>query len=329
MAAMPSRVFILRISFLAVFLSTSALALSAQDDYAGQWALKLGSRNFLVINFHEYQGKFTGTLSRPSHSSIGASFSNISPDVITEPIVSSSFKAGVLTFVVQNPLKKSDTDSYTFTTRDATLKPGQGLLQFVGVPVDPWVLTRVPASPQLTVATDWDPHQMYLPGESDQPSAEMQKIFEEDQKPRQSLALTKAEGANVYKQDVIRRAEVRHLLANGDLHTGKDFELAAFIFQHGDTPDDYLLAHTLAMIAVARGDPSALWIATATLDRYLNSIQKPQIYGTQFHFTKETPWTQEPYNRDLISDALRRDLGVPSLAAQQKQLEKYKTANQP
>jgi hypothetical protein len=27
--------------------------------------------------------------------------------------------------------------------------------------------------------------------------------------------------------------------------------------------------HTLAMVAVAKGDPSALWIATATLDRYL------------------------------------------------------------
>jgi len=328
MMPMPSRAFMLRISLLAVLLSTSVLALAAPNDYVGQWVLKLGSRNYFVINIHEDQGKLTGTLSRPSHSSIGASFSNISSDTITEPIVSSSLKAGVLSFVVQNP-RKRDTDSYTLTTRNDVLKPGQALLQLVGVPIDPWILTRVPVSPQLAVATDWDPHQMYLPGESDQPNAEMQRIFEEDQKPRQSLALTKAEGANVYKHDAIRRAEVRHLLANGDLHTGKDFELAAFIFQHGDTSDDYLLAHTLAMIAVARGDPGALWIATATLDRYLNSIQKPQIYGTQFHVTKGTPWTQEPYNRDLISDALRRDLGVPSLAAQQKQLEKYKTANQP
>ena len=53
----------------------------------------------------------------------------------------------------------------------------------------------------------------------------------------------------------------------------------------------------------------------------------PQIYGTQFNFTKDTPWTQDPYNRRLISDDLRRRLGVPSQAAQQKQLEKYKAAN--
>lgn len=318
----------LRISLLAALLSTSVLALAAQNDYVGQWVLKLGSRNYFVINIHEDQGKLTGTLSRPSHSSIGASFSNISSDTITEPIVSSSFKAGVLSFVVQNP-RKRDTDSYTFTTRNAALKPGQALLQLVGVPIDPWILTRVPVSPQLTVATDWDPRQMYLPSESGQSNAEMQKIFEEDQRPRQNLKMAKADWSTISKKDEARRAEVRHLLANGDLHTGKDFELAAFIFQHGNTPDDYLLAHTLAMIAVARGDPGALWIATATLDRYLNSIQKLQIYGTQFHFAKGTPWTQEPYNRDLISDALRRDLGVPSLAAQQKQLEKYKSSNQP
>jgi hypothetical protein len=33
--------------------------------------------------------------------------------------------------------------------------------------------------------------------------------------------------------------------------------------------------------------------------------------------------TQEPYNRVLISDALRQQLGVPKQAAQQKQLEQF------
>ena len=82
-------------------------------------------------------------------------------------------------------------------------------------------------------------------------------------------------------------------------------------------PDDYLMAHTLSMIAVAKGDSSALWIATATLDRYLQSTGKPQIYGTQFKPGKEA--SQEPFNRKLISDSLRHEMGVPSLAAQQEQ----------
>ena len=104
------------------------------------------------------------------------------------------------------------------------------------------------------------------------------------------------------------------------------------MFQHGSTSDDYLLAHTLAMIAVAKGDASALWIGSASLDRYLQSIGKPQIYGTQFKRDSDANATQQPYDRDLIQNALRRQLGVPSLAAQQEQLqywtEQFKSANE-
>jgi len=155
---------------------------------------------------------------------------------------------------------------------------------------------------------------------------DMQRIFEEDQKARQGPPVSPAEGKLIYQKDQTRRVQVRDLLAKGALHTGKDFEQAVFVFQHGGGPDDYLLAHTLAIIAVARGNSGAIWIAAATLDRYLGAMKQPQIYGTQFHKTKDTPWTQEPYNRSLISDALRDQLGVPSEAAQQDQLESYKSA---
>src|SRR4030095_15659952 len=97
---------------------------------------------------------------------------------------------------------------------------------------------------------------------------------------------------------------------------------------HGETPDDYLLAHTLAMIAVAKGDSGALWIGTATLDRYLQSIKRPQIYGTQFKTVADGKMTQEPYNRTLISDLLRDELGVPDLAAQQEQLKAWQAEAQ-
>ena len=149
----------------------------------------------------------------------------------------------------------------------------------------------------------------------------MQKIYEADQKPRQNPAdLTPEKWSVINREDAERRNQTAKLLADGQLHTGEDFNRAAFIFQHGSTPDDYLLAHTLAMIAVAKGDETALWIGTATLDRYLQSVGKPQIYGTQFKSGKDA--TQEPFNRSLISDSLRRELGVPSLAAQLDQ-QKY------
>jgi hypothetical protein len=150
----------------------------------------------------------------------------------------------------------------------------------------------------------------------------MQQIFEQDQKDRQA-GVGKIDWGVVDKADAARREATRKLLADGKLHTGEDFERAAFVFQHGDTPDDYLLAHTLAMVAVARGQGGALWIEAATLDRYLNSIHQLQIYGTQFYFKPDEPTTQEPYNRNLIPDALRRDLGVPSQAAQEEQRKRY------
>jgi hypothetical protein len=79
------------------------------------------------------------------------------------------------------------------------------------------------------------------------------------------------------------------------------------------------------MVAVSRGQSSAIWIGAATLDRYLNSIHQPQIYGTQFWTRVNEPTTQEPYNRSLIPDTLRRFLRVPSQVAQEEQRKGYET----
>jgi hypothetical protein len=140
----------------------------------------------------------------------------------------------------------------------------------------------------------------------------MRSLFAEDQRVRLQNVPAWQWG------DDKRREQVHKLLAENALKTGKDFEEAAFIFQHGDTPDDYLLGHTLAMVAVAKGDARALWIATATLDRYLQAIGRKQIFGTQFRLLPgingkidtKAPWTQEPYDPTLVPDSLRTELGV-------------------
>ncbi|HTV08225.1 MAG TPA: hypothetical protein VMD97_04185 [Candidatus Aquilonibacter sp.] len=155
-------------------------------------------------------------------------------------------------------------------------------------------------------------------------SAEMKQIFQEDQDVRQPAP--KAAPRLVPRDDAARREATKKLLDAGALHTGDDFFEAAVVFQHGDRPDDYLLAHTLACIAVAKGNRDGLWIAAATLDRYLQKIGQPQIYGTQFsRANQDAPWTQDPYDRDLISDALREQLGVPPLAAQADQLKHFQS----
>lgn len=148
-------------------------------------------------------------------------------------------------------------------------------------------------------------------------NAEMKAIFDADQADR-SGSVGRIDWATVEPRDRARLARTRELLSAGALQTGDDFYHAAFVFQHGATSDDYLLAHALAVAATARGRDRAAWIAAASLDRYLQQIGQPQIYGTQYLTHKGKPTTQEPYNRGLVPDALRTALGVATQAEQEK-----------
>jgi len=151
---------------------------------------------------------------------------------------------------------------------------------------------------------------------------EMKRIYDADQGDRQ-VKPGAVDWKTVGPRDAARRARTHQLLAEGRLHTGADFVEAAYIYQHGDTPDDFLMAHTLAVIALKKGgDDRAPYIAAASLDRYLQRIEQKQIYGTQSNSRDGEAWTREPYNRDLVSDALRRELAVPDLATQDADLAK-------
>jgi len=150
---------------------------------------------------------------------------------------------------------------------------------------------------------------------------EMTAIFVADQAARDRPATI--DWNVVGPADKIRRARTQVLLASGQLNSADDFYHAAFVFQHGDEADDYLKAHALAVVAVAKGEAKATWIAAATLDRYLQRMGQPQIYGTQFLHNAGKAWTQEPYKRDLIPDALRQATGVPTLAKQGEQLKDW------
>ena len=306
--------------FLGVMLTVNSPA-QQTSGFAGNWVLRLGNRIFVVVTLSPIlgsDGHFTGFLARPKHYSVanGAFFSGIKGPAVRYPIIHSSSKANCVAFTTQNPANNNDKDEF----RLCTDRQGHGNLQIDISGFEPWPVTREKGS--LAIATDWDSTRSYFLDDSDVSNPEMQRIFEADQKDRQP-GVGKIDWGVVEKADAARREETRKLLSDGKLHTGEDFERAAFVFQHSDTPDDYLLAHTLAMVAVARGQGSALWIEAATLDRYLNSIHQPQIYGTQFYFKAHEPTTQDPYNRSLLPDALRRSLGVPSQAAQEEQRKKY------
>lgn len=154
-------------------------------------------------------------------------------------------------------------------------------------------------------------------------NAEIQALFAADQAVRQGLSARKIDRAFAVKMvadDRERRAAAKRLLDTGALHTGADYYAAAFIFQHGSSSDDYLLAHSLALAAVAKGKADATWIAAATLDRYLQTIGQKQIYGTQFIAGKQGGATMQPYDAALVPDPLRVALGVPDRAAQEARL---------
>lgn len=147
-------------------------------------------------------------------------------------------------------------------------------------------------------------------------NAEMATLYAADQAPRTNGGAT-VDWSVVGPQDEARRARTRALLDGGSLSTANDFYNAATVFQHGNEASDYLLAHSLAVIAAARGRADAAWMAAASLDRYLQAVGRPQIYGTQFRIPDRQNATQEPYDRALVSDALRQALGVPPLAEQE------------
>jgi hypothetical protein len=147
-----------------------------------------------------------------------------------------------------------------------------------------------------------------------------------------------------YKHGNARRAEIRKLLEEGQITSGEDFSDAALIFQHGQTPDEFLFAHVLAVEALMRGGSADKWIAAATLDRYLHAVNQPQVFGTQYPGDKSvgnTPKpqvdprvmniqrTQQPYDAKLIPDSVRQDFCVPDVNQQEKNLAIFNSGHRP
>jgi hypothetical protein len=159
-------------------------------------------------------------------------------------------------------------------------------------------------------------------------SSEVHRLFLEDQKDREG-PIASLDWEKISPRDQSRRQRVHEILAAGGLKTAQDFHDAAYIYQHGEDASDFLFAHILGMMAVQKGDRSSLWISAATLDRYLKSVQQSQVFGTQYNSINNGPYTQDPYNRILIPDALRLAFCVPDLEQQQKNIAEFNAGKYP
>jgi len=123
-------------------------------------------------------------------------------------------------------------------------------------------------------------------------------------------------------QDERHRTIVMRIIDLELLQTSKDHFHAAMIMQHGDESNDYKLAMQLATRAyrLDSTDNISLWLASAAEDRYLQSIGKPQIWGTQLQTDSNGIWTYEPFDKNKISDAERIARGIGSISEIEKRV---------
>ena len=109
-------------------------------------------------------------------------------------------------------------------------------------------------------------------------------------------------------QDPLRRARVLALVDSGVPATGRDFQNAATVLQHGQESTDFMLAHELSLAAYALGDTTALWLVARSYDRMLLHLGHRQRLATQFH--GQTLW---PMDDTAMNDRVRVALGGRSL----------------
>jgi hypothetical protein len=219
-----------------------------------------------------------------------------------------------------------------------SLRPVPGKTQGanVGHPWEPeevdWFMTMLKkAAPTLAVAEartidDWLRGQKQRAAEEarlarEALAKELADLYKADQADRENWArLSPDEQSAVGARDEKRRQRVMEMVRASQLLTADDFYHAAMVLQHGAKPEDFLLAHELASVAAFKGRADAKWLSAAALDRFLQSVGRPQRFGTQFGTKDGSPWTQDPYDRSL-PDAIRKEYGVPTLREQKLKLE--------
>lgn len=124
------------------------------------------------------------------------------------------------------------------------------------------------------------------------------------------------------RRDFERRQRVMQLVAANELNTAEDYYHAAWIMNHGDTPDDARNGHLLALRASELQYRPARWLAAATYDRWQMYQGKPQKYGTNYVHDgwRDRLWDVDPET----TDEERAAWDVPPLA---EQLRKAEEAN--
>lgn len=152
---------------------------------------------------------------------------------------------------------------------------------------------------------------------------ELRSLYEADRYEHAHQAKVNTPDYNAMRaRDLARRERVMQLVNENALQAPEDYFHAAWIMNHGDTPDDAENAHQLAVRASELGHRPARWLAAASYDRWQMYQGKPQKYGTNYIFDgrKDRLWDVDPET----TDEERAKWDVPALA---EQLRKAEEAN--
>ncbi|WP_277970258.1 hypothetical protein [Sphingomonas echinoides] len=286
-------------------------------DPVGDWALRAGATTLMLVEVNRTPSGWKAVWNQPTAYVVsptrGEEFCNVAgPVVRRETSRARNLPDGGIEFRFPPAQPGWPSDRITVRPHD----DGTARMVWTAFAGTPYRLTRVETAAALG---PWNISRTYKADLERASDPEVTAIYQADQAARSGGS--QIDWSKVAAGDATRRARMRVLLAEDHVASGDDYEHAAFIFQHGDRPEDYLLAHALAVIATARGSRNGAWIAAASLDRYLASIGKPQIYGTQF-FPGTVGVTQGPYARDILSDAIREANNVSPLRDQAAELRR-------
>lgn len=181
-----------------------------------------------------------------------------------------------------------------------------------------FLFTTIPAFAQQEAVCDSTVSNISIPkaaaGGGVEPA--LLKIFEADQKDRDELmqgdTFHRELWPAVAQHDAARRRVVLRMLQKQKVRSANELYLAAFVFQHGQCPEDFRLASTLAQAAIDRGSEKAKWLYAAAVDRYLLMTNQPQKFGTQFRLGSDGKQELAPLD-PTTTDAERAKYNVPGL----------------
>ena len=138
---------------------------------------------------------------------------------------------------------------------------------------------------------------------------ELENLYYDDKNERENINEVDLSSEDLRKRDKQRLARVIELLPEIDMNEIWNCHYLAFLFQHGESAEDFENAHKYAKRAVDMGSNVTKWLFAATLDRKLISQGKLQKFGTQFEQVNGK-WRQLPVD-NTISDQERIKYGVP------------------